>query len=46
VPPNAAHHEAARITNAFDVEQDVMGEVVVDQVIEDFAEIDIGGAAQ
>jgi hypothetical protein len=39
-------HEAAGVANAFDVEQDVMGEVVVDQVIEDFAEIDIGGAAQ
>jgi hypothetical protein len=39
-------HEAAGVANAFDVEQDVMGEVVVDQVIEDFAEIDIRRAAQ
>jgi hypothetical protein len=39
-------HEAAGVANAFDVEQDVMGAVVVDQVVEDFAEIDVGGAAQ
>jgi hypothetical protein len=39
-------HEAAGVTDAFDVHQDVVGAVVVDQVVEDFAEIDVGRHAQ
>ena len=39
-------HEAAGVADALDVHQDVVGAVVVDQVIEDFAEIDVGRHAQ
>jgi hypothetical protein len=34
------------VANAFDVEQDVMAAVVIDQVVEDLPEIDVGGAPQ
>jgi hypothetical protein len=39
-------HEAAGVADAFDVEQDVVGAVVVNQVVEDLAEIDVRRAAQ
>src|ERR1035437_3396506 len=39
-------HEAARVTDAFDVEQDVVRAVVADEVVENFAEVDVGRAAQ
>jgi hypothetical protein len=39
-------HEAAGVADAFDVHQDVVGAVVVDQVVEDFAEIDVGRHAE
>ncbi len=38
-------HEAAGVTDAFDVHQDVVCAAVVDQVVEDLAEIDVGGHA-
>ena len=39
-------HEAAGVTDAFDVHQDVVRAAVVDQVIENFAEIDVGRHAE
>ena len=39
-------HEAAGVADAFDVHQDVVRAAVVDQVVEDLAEIDVGRHAQ
>jgi len=39
-------HEAAGVADAFDVKQDVVRAAVVDQVVENLAEIDVGRAAQ
>ena len=38
-------HEAARVANAFDIKQDALGLRVISQVIENLAEVDIGGGA-
>jgi hypothetical protein len=39
-------HETPGVADAFDIHQDVMRAAVIDQIIEDFTEIDVGGHAK